>query len=116
MNKALACAAKETLLKIKSQVIEDGFKTSNGICGLYEMTCDRSLTVDLRSLKINWQLWPDFSGNPVYPIHSYGVRNPETKFWSVKYHWNPKTKYGQARMELLDWLIEQCDNKLKESI
>lgn len=66
---------------------------------------------DFRNLA---EKWPSFSGNYVFP-----VPDPDHNSCSVVYTqamrngymWNPDHPYGALRLELLNWCIEQLENK-----
>ena len=54
--------------------------------------------------------WPKYSGYISYPIPHDKYHHPEAAY--TKYpKWSKRTKYGQLRYELLDWLIEQFESK-----
>jgi len=48
-------------------------------------------------------LWPKYSGWPRYPV-PHPVLEPENAFYRCDL-WDKATEYGQARWELLDFLI-----------
>lgn len=59
-----------------------------------------------------WVYWEHYSGVPNFPVPSSAM-SPEKAYWKCK-RWSKKSKYGQMRFKLLDYLIEQTDLKIKE--
>lgn len=103
------------LINLKKQVIDSKYKVKEGICCAYEDLYNFRLLSELVNYGIDWANWPKFSGDDTYPVPSFNNSfTPERMFHLTLYMFNPKTKYGQARLELLDWLIEQTDIKTKE--
>lgn len=58
-----------------------------------------------------WVNWEHYSGNPVFPVPSGNM--PHIAYFKYK-RWSKKSKYGQMRYKLLDYLIEQLEFKIKE--
>lgn len=87
-----------------------------GICKNFENTCGRDLDVVMRYWEISYADWPGFSGSLAYPVKGVGVRSEPDNDARVTYHdtpnkWDRRTKYGKARYALLNWLIEQFEEK-----
>lgn len=56
--------------------------------------------------------WPEFSGCPVHPVPSCcDVLNEEAYYTLRAHRWNPDHPYGQARIRLLDFLIECAERE-----
>lgn len=104
------------LQRTKELVINGDVPNLYGICRAYK-TIDRigGLYYRLLEVDIDWATWPKFSGSLMYPVPSNG-NDPSTAFnnniFCRKSMW--EGEYGQNRMELLDWLIEQLEAKLCE--
>lgn len=93
---------RETLTLLKS--LPCGWKY--GICNwLYE----NDVLVPLE-LTEAFTHWPRFSGNKAYPV-PHSVLTPEKAYYSKKL---PKWEgeYGEARKELLEFLIKYIEHKL----
>ena len=88
------------------------YNRSKGICFNFEQRTGQALYKVLTSVGIDWVNWPSFSGLNVYPVTNTqdGV-TPDEEYWRCpdKY----VGAYGELRLQLLDWLIEQFENKLK---
>lgn len=76
-----------------------------GICRLIEVEHKHIC----RSFWVNWE---HYSGVPSFPVPSSAM-SPEKAYWLCK-RWSKKSKYGQMRYKLLDYLIEQLELKIKE--
>lgn len=76
-----------------------------GICGLIDAEY-RHICGSL------WRSWEHYSGNPSFPVPSTAM-SPAIAYWQCK-RWSKKSKYGQMRYKLLDYLIEQLEVKIKE--
>lgn len=59
-----------------------------------------------------WINWEHYSGVRNFPIPSTNM-SPERAYFKCK-RWSKKSKYGQMRYKLLDYLIEQTELKIKE--
>lgn len=59
-----------------------------------------------------WVNWKHYSGIPSFPVPSSAM-SPEKAYWKCE-RWSKKSKYGQMRFKLLDYLIEQTELKIKE--
>lgn len=57
------------------------------------------------------QEWPEFSGDPAYPVPSYMLdRTPSQCYWaSHGKKW--EGEYGAARRRLLDWCINELESR-----
>jgi hypothetical protein len=89
---------------------------SLGICAnvdqwlRYTPTLRRRCKVLLRDA---FKRWPEYSGDIFYPIRSEHALSEQAKYdASVKNltMWDATTTYGAARMDLLDWLIEDLED------
>lgn len=80
-----------------------------GICYNFCIESGFSLNLDLVMAKhrISYDEWEHFSGRYHYPVPA---RNPKTAYNTFN-KWSKKSKYGQLRWQLLDWLIEQFKAK-----
>lgn len=60
--------------------------------------------------------WARFSGDPIYPVpHPEYEPQPAYTYAAAKrgpYFWDKRTEYGQARWELLDFVINQLEQEL----
>lgn len=93
-----------TLLEALNSFSPEG-KENYGICHFVKRFNDYQLVGQLNDLM---RQWPEYSGDPVYPIPSFepdGL-SPELKYncRSYKSKWDRNTAYGAARWRLLDWL------------
>lgn len=81
-----------------------------GICSNFTWCMDGSakeLITIMEQYDIDFNDWENFSGDYEYPVPS---NNPSFAYWHFD-KWSKKTKYGQLRWQLLDWLIEQFEAK-----
>jgi hypothetical protein len=57
-----------------------------------------------------YQDWPEYSGDPVYPVHvGYASAKREFEDCSISHWYN--TEYGMARQRLLAWCIAQLESE-----
>lgn len=95
----------EILRKIKANP-DKGF----GICSNFKWGIRgsiRCLFTIMKQYDIDFSQWENFSGDYEYPIPS---NNPKFAYNNFD-KWSKKSKYGQLRWQLLDWLIEQFEAK-----
>ena len=59
------------------------------------------------------QEWPEFSGDPEYPVPHRSLRPGEAYHWVVD-KWDRRTEYGKARWRLVDFLIEKLKKIVNE--
>lgn len=86
---------------------------SNGICGmamgvLFRHGYLNAVEIVHQDLMPRFSEWPQFSGHHSYPVPGFG-QDPLTAFVDASAGfrmWDRNTPYGQARWELLEWLIE----------
>lgn len=111
------------LLEVKEKILSlDPIFMRMGICTAF---CDTSVMEENRYLLrdfmkqagISWNKWPKYSGNHIYPVPYFkddGTPvDPLTIYSLSSIYWN-NTQYGNYRMELLNWLIEQFSNVVNE--
>ena len=71
----------------------------------------------IKIFKATMSFWHEYSGNSAYPIKSYTAGLTEaTEYYTSKYDgymYNPHHPYGQARLRLLDFLIESFTKMLE---
>jgi hypothetical protein len=73
------------------------FDKWNGICGnLYRNEFPRNQIEEITALAYDW---PEFSGDPEYPVQSYDHTTPEAAYFLYN-KWDRLTKYGQSRIRL----------------
>jgi hypothetical protein len=87
---------------------------ASGICYNFEYHINNRSMITLHYAMNNYNFdfmdWPEYSGDPDYPIWSSAQCSPEDAY--DKYDlWSKKSKYGKLRWQLLDWLIEQFESK-----
>jgi hypothetical protein len=61
--------------------------------------------------------WPEYSGNILYPIRSENALSEQAMYDAANADgtmWDVTTPYGAARIDLLDWLIEDLEDFLYE--
>lgn len=72
----------------------------------HEIVCDAELDDELTRAT---ETWPDKSDSEAYPVGSWTIR-PSNLFWhhcdNQKSMWDPETRYGKARLALLNHLID----------
>lgn len=86
---------------------------NRGICSLiYRDNDSQSTFIKTRLLLqlVCFKTWKDYSGDHHYPV--YAPKDGETPAgqYADKFLWNPVSKYGRKRMELLDHSIEVLSN------
>ena len=62
------------------------------------------------------QKWPKWSGSLNYPVpvpEKLVKSNVHTSYWAFGFLPKWQGEYGQLRMELLDFLIEELENELR---
>jgi len=65
-------------------------------------------------IEANAQLWPEYSGHKEYPV-PHSDYDPESAYnESDDLLWDMDTEYGQARMRLLNFLIERAEEEIKQ--
>lgn len=68
-------------------------------------------------LKQKMQQWPEYSGDPTYPIHTNKSIHPGDQYTKYGYRedlWSNRHPYGRARLRLVDWLIEKLELELQD--
>lgn len=111
------------LLEVKEKILShDPIYMRMGICTAF---CDTEVMSENRYVlrdfliqaNIDWLYWPNYSGNPNYPVPYFKddgtAVDPLTIYSLSSIYWN-NTQYGNYRMELLNWLIEQFSNVVNE--
>ena len=61
-----------------------------------------------------WVKWPKYAGSPCFPVPHPRTMGLGHGAYYVYHRWNKKSKYGQLRYELLDFLITTVEQQLKE--
>jgi len=101
---------KEEMLRAAELL--DGFAESNdnlldkwnGICGnLYRNEFPNKQVEDITALAYDW---PEFSGDPEYPVQSYDLTTPELAYF-LRNKWDRRAKYGKARVRLCLFLARR---------
>ena len=105
--------------EILKKVRENPTKT-DGLCRNYFMfyrenvdstpSGQSDLQYTMENYGISFENWPEYSGRIFYPIKPHN-RCPIATYGKCRDYWSKRTKYGQARWRLLDWLIEQFEAK-----
>lgn len=102
---------RDQLIEIRERVQSGAYPSESGIC-------DGVAVANLHQLQTLWRSWPRFSGVRGYPVPGTPLRNPPNWdpheaarriFRLAADKWDPETRYGRDRRELLDWLIEQTE-------
>lgn len=104
----------EILLQIKRNPYKQ-----YGICTCYNKIANNMDTTCFETISaylgVSFKNWPEFSGSLMYPIKSYDERIANSFMYNLagvkNAMWDRRTKYGKARWQLLDWLIEQFQAK-----
>jgi hypothetical protein len=61
-----------------------------------------------------WRTWEHYSGMPKLPVPS-PIKGTNVAYAYTSFNkWSKKSKYGQMRYKLLDYLIEQTELRLKD--
>lgn len=63
-----------------------------------------------RVLRPLFREWPEYSGNPVFPVPHPSLTAREA-YSRLDDQWDAFTPYGQARLRLLNWLIDTLGAK-----
>lgn len=83
-----------------------------GICTNYTLNSGNwgycILEIHMDKYLINFHHWEHFSGVNKYPIPAHIGAG---RAYETLNKWDRRTKYGQLRWQLLDWLIEQFEAK-----
>jgi hypothetical protein len=83
-----------------------------GICTNYHLIngqCNPDILImDMAEQGISFKDWKHFSGSLRYPVPAH---IDAEKAYDNFDRWSKKSKYGQLRWQLLDWLIEQFEAK-----
>lgn len=120
--------ALAALIEIKTNVLnKDPISLHLGICSCFKFTqamenSANRLTRYMEQSNICWGNWPEFSNNYNYPvplINKHGVRWDPVNAYGITGNYWDDSEYGQARMRLLDWLINEFTkvvNQLPEEI
>jgi hypothetical protein len=83
-----------------------------GICSnLYWMLRNCGVTYeDCSDLIVYYaKQWEHYSGDPEYPVEGDCI-----EYCSQENMFDPKTKYGKLRLQLLDFIIEKLNEDLQE--
>lgn len=110
---------------LKNLVTNHTLETSMGICanaheslsrlpleqrplirGIYPSTLIQDKLMEL------FPRWPEYSGNLMYPIRSYGSDSPSGKYDRTRNLWNENTLYGQARHRLYHFLLAELKKEI----
>lgn len=98
----------ETLFRLKLLREKGPTYLALGICDNIRLTrkdADRLL----RPLFVRW---PDYSGDPTFPVKSYDADLDAMKAYVyVENAWDKDTQYGQSRWALLDFLIAEIEHQ-----
>ena len=95
----------EERVALKAGIAKNLHRKDYGICTNLPAYARRTSQERLRTLFVQW---PEFSGNPNYPVRAPSGEHPEDYYWDSKDSegiW--KGDYGAARIRLLDFLIER---------
>jgi len=118
VNKSIA----ERILAILTHMPEAVNHTPmGGICGLFNLKSDSperywatredSIIADAWLDKtMAW--WPEFSGNPNFPI-TCSYRPAQKAFFQTTNKWDRTTEYGAARWRLLEFLTKEAELLVK---
>lgn len=116
-----ACGdSQRTRIRNTLNRIKGSNKNYTGICHSFIAEYQKAgnpisyLSWDLARLKRTMTRWPKFSGNVWFPVPSgdpwykrmFGLGKSAGEAYGSKGSWNPETRYGALRLELLDWLIK----------
>ena len=92
--------------KVLRNIKENQF-INYGICGNFDFKYRYSLFFCMKAHSISFNQWEHFSGSYAFPVPA---QNPAVAYSRFN-KWSKKSKYGQLRWQLLDWLIEQFEAK-----
>lgn len=59
--------------------------------------------------------WPEYTGNPNYPIQGYRGESPREAFHTCENHYSVFTCYGRARRRLLKFIKKRCREIIGET-
>jgi len=62
-------------------------------------------------IKALFAAWPRYSGNIDYPV-PHPAKDPQQAYNETENMWNRRTKYGQARWDLLEFCISELEKEL----
>lgn len=88
-----------------------------GICGNTAGLIRKSFYKTMIKSGISFSDWNHFSGSNMFPVPVVTSKGLHKHISPAGYYnlyhirlWSKRTKYGQLRWQLLDWLIEQFQN------
>ena len=77
-------------------------------CGIFSNLPEYTRRTSQERLHTLFVQWPEFSGNPNYPVRAPSGEHPQDYYWDSKdFEGIWKGDYGAARIRLLDFLIER---------
>lgn len=103
--------------------VNESDKTYTGICHSFISAYQKTgspisyLSMDMGRLQRTMTKWPKYSGNPTFPVPSgdpwykriIGLSKSPAEVFGSPDSWNPETRYGKLRLELLAWLIKEFE-------
>jgi len=93
-----------TLLEALIDIRDNGpFDLSYDIPMLVVCYAEQDYTSTLITI---WKRWPKYSEEPLFPV-PHQTLPADAAYSSLNNLWDKATEYGQARWELLDFLIEE---------
>lgn len=104
----------DLLIKMRKTLELTSEFNDGGLCYLAECIDESNdLSRMLEHVEISWAHWPEYSGYLSFPV-PHPTKKPSDAYFHSDDLYAEDTEYGQARRRLLNWLIEQCEIKLKE--
>lgn len=105
-------AAKQSLdnlRKTKKRKILLVFRLS-GVCGAVKPAWDVSTAIRDRAF-VTWKHYSGYSRH--WPVPAPDGSNPSDKYRNTTFLWNPLTKYGRLRWNLLDHVIKTFEQEIE---
>lgn len=113
---ALREISNATVIRDKLIEIGNNPTVTDGICenlrkALYRSAdnCNGSYLV----IKRHWELWPEYSGDDIYPIKSPLGTTPRHIYLTTNNLWDKSNAYGEARHKLVEFLISSISRDLE---
>ena len=113
------------LRRVKDVVTADGYAVHSGLCEHIEDEAYNNLRypseyavadMGIEHAQAMMQLWPEYSGDPSFPVPDtsdpWPSRNAASKLYLNTFgraFWNPEHHYGAARLRLLAWMIDHLE-------
>lgn len=99
------------LIKLKELVEKNEHNESTGICGNVEYQIEDFFDAT-EYLKPAFEQWPEYSGDPYFPVCSFSDKSPNDEYMCKRDLW--VDEYGASRKRLLDFLISYYTNEVEK--